>query len=781
MSVHFIKFLTLSLIVCGFCIFPSTPGALAQSSGVVKKVTIQGNKKIETPAILEKLISKEGEAYAGSKIKEDVRSLFATDYFYNVVVDRKSVAGGYELVYTVEEKPSILEIFYDGNSEIDDDELAETTGLKVYEILDVGRINDSVEKIQKLYEEQGFFLARVSYNVEPINESGGVRLRFKINESEKVQVKQIRILGNHNLADDKLKSLMRTQEGGFFSFIGSDGAYQQDVFDQDVRLLSFLYFNEGYVQVKIDRPQVAVTPDKKSIYITIRIEEGQQFNVGEIDFAGDLLFDTSELEEGTTLKTGELFVSESLQRDLRTLQAKYGDLGYAFANVIPRTRVKEKDRLVDITYEIDKGQKVYIGNINVTGNSRTRDKVVRRELKIVEGELYHETRKRESEESVQRLGFFETVSFNTSSPDGKPDVIDIDINVKERNTGTIQLGAGYSSYSKFVVNGQVNQMNLFGLGQKLGASINFSEKESNYNLNWTDPYFRDTKWSFGFDVYQLSQSRTEYEQEKKGGALRVGYPLAPYLYGYIRYKYDISDIALDDDSDSSLFDVDTVNGITSSITLTAQYDKRNDRFAPSKGIFTQLSLEYAGLGGDKDYTKGTATFRYYQKVFWELVWRNNLSYGFVAPNQSGDDVPFNELFLLGGANTLRGYQFFTVGKRKYSPEKAADIAVTTPGLTAEEQDKLSRVPFGGRQQLFYNLEFQFPLVDEAGIKGVVFYDIGYADDVLRLEDFKSNFGFGFRWFSPIGPLRFEWGVPIDPDKDYGEDDIFFQFAVGTPF
>ncbi|MEZ4871480.1 MAG: outer membrane protein assembly factor BamA [Bdellovibrionales bacterium] len=750
----------------------------AQSSNVVQEIVVQGNKKIETPAILEKLSTKKGEAYSLEKVREDVRSLFATDFFYDVIVDQSNVSGGVRVTYTVEEKPSILEIEYDGNSELDDDEMAESSGLKAYEILDISRVNEAVDKLLKLYEEKGFFLARLDYKIEPIKDSPGVRVRFVIDESEKVQVKQIRILGNNHLSDDKLKSMMRTQEGGFFSFIGSDSAYQQDTFDQDIRLLSFLYFNEGYVQVNIDRPQVTVTPDKKSIYITIRIEEGQQFNVGEIDFAGDLLFDTSELLEGTTLKSDELFVSESLQKDLRTLQAKYGDLGYAFANVIPRTRVREKERLVDVTYEIDKGQKVYIGKINVSGNTRTRDKVVRRELKIVEGELYHETRKRESEENVQRLGFFDEVSFNTSSPDGKPDVIDIDINVKERNTGTIQLGAGYSSYSKFVINGQVNQMNLFGLGQKLGASINFSEKESNYNLNWTDPYFRDTKWSFGIDAFQLSQTRTEYEQEKKGGAVRLGYPLAPYLYGFVRYKYEDIYIDLNENSDESLFDTATVNGITSSVTVTTQYDRRNDRFTPSKGVFGQLALEYAGLGGDIDYTKGSATFRYYKKIFWEVVWRNNITYGFVTPNKSDEDVPFNELYLLGGANTLRGYQFFTVGKRKYSADKFSELS---PILPADEAEKLAYVPFGGEQQFYYNLEFQFPLVDEAGIKGVLFYDIGYADDVIRLEDLKSNFGFGFRWFSPIGPLRFEWGVPIAPDEDYGEDDVFFQFAVGTPF
>ncbi|MGE4132496.1 MAG: outer membrane protein assembly factor BamA [Bdellovibrionales bacterium] len=748
---------------------------------MINKIVIKGNKKIEADAIRAKLVSKEGGPYADEQIRKDIEELFAMGYFHNVEVER-SDSGPIVLTYIITEKPSITEITYDGNDEIEDQDLKDAAGLKPYEILDMGRIREAVEKMEKLYEDKGFFLARVNFKLEPTGEGDNVRLNFNITENDKVKVKRISFIGNKKMGSVKLKSVMLTQEGGFFSFISGSGAYKQEAFDRDVQMLNVLYFNEGYVQVKIDRPQVYVTPDKKGIFITVRIEEGEQFKVGSVDFTGDLLFSQTELFEATKIQDQDLFRYQVLQDDLKALQAKYGDLGYAYANPIPRTRIREADREVDITFEIDKGHKVYLGKINVVGNSKTRDKVVRRELKIAEGELYNETRRRESLDNVKRLGFFEEVNFNTKAPKGRPEIMDIDIVVKERNTGTIQVGAGYSNYSKFVFNGQVNQINFLGRGQKLGVSVDLSKRQSLYKASFTEPYFFDTEWSVGGDVYRSNRQVPEayYEEIKTGAAARVGHPLAPYLDGFIRYKLDETELKLDDtNGDPDLFPVDTANGTTSSVTFTLEYDKRDDRFAPTKGIFSSVSLEYAGVGGNKNYTKGYGTFRYYKTVIWDLVWRNNLSYGFISSNDSSKAPPFNELFLLGGANSLRGYDWFSVGKRKFSTKSYSEAKAG--GLSDDDAYIQALRPFGGTQQLFYNLEFQFPLINEAGIKGVVFYDIGDADDQIAISKLRQDWGFGFRWFSPIGPLRFEWGFPIQRRAKFSEDSVNFEFAIGAPF
>lgn len=745
--------------------------------GKIEKIVIKGNKKIEADAIRNKLVSKEGAPYSEDTIHSDISELFALGFFYNVEVDRTD-GPGITLTYTVTEKPSIAEIAYEGNDEIGDDELKEQAGIKPYEILNFQKIREATEKMEKLYEDKGYFLARVNHKIVPA-EGDNVKLIFDIKENDKVRVKRISFIGNKHLGVTKLKDAMFTKEGGFFSFLSGSGAYKQEAFDRDVQMLNILYFNEGYVQAKIDRPQVYVTPDKKAIFISIRIEEGEQFKVGAVDFTGDLLFPREELFEKIQIEEQEIFRYQILQEDLKALQAMYGDLGYAYANPIPKTRIREQDREVDITFDIDKGHKVYLGQINTIGNSKTRDKVIRRELRIVEGELYNETRKRESLENVKRLGFFEEVNFNTKAPKGHPEIMDIDIVVKERNTGTIQVGAGYSNFNGFVFNGQVSQINFLGRGQRLNVSIDLSKRQSLYKAGFTEPYFMDTEWLVGGEVYRSQRLLTEYTETKTGGDIRIGHPLAPYLDGSIRYKLDKTELEVDEVSgDPDLFPVETANGTTSSIIFGLEYDKRDDRFAPTKGVFTSVSLEYAGIGGDKNYTKGYGTFRYYRRLFWDVVWRNNLTYGFISSND-GKAPPFNELFLLGGANSLRGFSWFTVGKRKRS-QKTVDILAGS-GMSADEIEKKAMRPFGGTQQMIYNLEFQFPLINEAGIKGVVFYDVGEAEDTLDPSLLRQNVGFGFRWFSPIGPLRFEWGFPLQRRPEYDEEPVNFEFAIGAPF
>lgn len=764
----------------------SAPGA-ASGSGTagpkrqgtkIEKIVIVGNRKIEVDAIKAKLASKEGEPLSDETVRKDIQDLFALGYFYDVEVVT-SDAGPLTLTYKLIEKPAISSIEYEGNEDIDDDELKGVATIKPYEILNMAKIREAVEKMEKLYEDKGFFLARVTFRVADAEEAGTVKLIFDIKENDKVKVKRISFIGNKKLSADKLKSAMVTQEGGFFSFISDSGSYKQEAFDRDTQILNYVYFNEGYVQVKVDRPQVYVTPDKKGIYITFRLEEGEQFNVGQVDFTGDLLFSRDELFEATNIQKQKIFKYQVLQDDLKALQAKYGDLGYAYANPIPRTRIREADREVDITFEIDKGYKVYFGKINMVGDSKTRDKVIRRELKIVEGELYNETRKRESIDNVRRLGYFEEVNFNSKTPKGRNEIMDIDIVVKERNTGTIQVGAGYSNFNGFIFNGQVNQINFLGRGQTLGISIDLSKRTSLYKASFNEPYFMDTEWKTGFDVYRSQRILLQYKETKTGGDISVGHPLAPYLDGYIRYKLDETDLELDEiEGDPDLFPVETANGVTSSVTFTLQYDKRDDRFTPSKGIFSSASIEYAGVGGDKNYTKGYSFFRYYRTLFWDIVWRNNINYGFISSNNS-DPVPFNELFLLGGANSLRGYEWFQVGKRKRS-KSAYDREFGSSG-NAAEANRRAMQPFGGTQQFFYNLEFQFPLISEAKINGVVFYDIGDADDSLAFTRFRQDVGFGFRWYSPIGPLRFEWGFPLQRKADLEEEPVNFEFAIGAPF
>ena len=745
---------------------------------IIQKIIIVGNHKIEESAIRAKIGSKVGDRFDPAQIRQDIRDIFATGYFIDIEVDKSDENGTAILTYIVTEKPTISSITFEGNDAVDTSDLRDATGIKSYEILDMAKVREAVTKLQKLYEDKGFFLARITTQTKS-GKDNTASLIFHIVENEKVKVAKIRFLGNTQVPSSELKNAMQTKEGGFFSFISGSGSFKQDTFDRDIQLLYYLvYYNQGFIQAKIDRPQVYVTPDKRYIYITIRVNEGQRFRVGEVNFTGDLLFSDQDLYNSIKTKSGHLFVYKTLQSDLSALQAKYGDLGYAYANIIPRTHAREKEKLVDITFDVDKGQKVYIGRINMKGNTKTRDKVIRREMKIYEGQLYNETKKRESLENIKRLGYFDSVTFNTHTPPGQPNIMDIDVVVKERNTGQIQLGAGYSSFGGFLLNGQIQQTNLFGRGQNLGLSIDWSIFEKIFDFSFTEPYFMDTTWSVGTHIFFTQLFMMEYIDNETGGGFQIGHPLAPYLMGSIGYKLDRTYITLMPDGDPNLFPVQTANGIASMLTADLSYDTRDDRFSPSKGQFHSLDIEYAGLGGNLLYTKGTVELRYFHPVVDKVIWRNNLVYGAIVSDRPGEPPPFNQLFLLGGPNNLRGFNWFSIGKKKFSSVAFNQLAANEPTNLAEQ---LAMEPFGGAQELYYNLEFEFPLIPEAGVKGVVFYDIGYADDVLMFGEFRSDWGFGFRWFSPIGPLRFEFGIPFNREPIYGEQPVAFQFAIGSPF
>ena len=761
-------------------------------SQIVESIHVFGNKKIEKAAIMEKLINKVGNPLSLKAVKEEVQILFKTGFFQDIEVSEKpgQKKRNFILTYKVVEKPTIASVEYRGNSELDDDELAELTKIKIFEIIDYGKITRGVSDIQKAYEEKGYYLAKISYEVKEIK-NGTVKVVFRIEENDQVLVKRISFIGNENLTSSYIKAYMLTREGGMFSSLSGSGTYKQDAFEQDIQRISLLYFNKGYVQAKVSRPEVTVTPDKKGVYISIRIEEGKQFNTGEVSFSGDLLFPTEELAGLTSLEKSKTFVYEKVQKDIQAFTAKYGDLGYAYTNIIPKTFIREKEREVDIIYEFDKGKKVYFGTINVVGNARTIDKVIRRELRIGEGKLYSETRKRESLDNIRRLGFFESVEFNIKTPKGREDLMDIDIVVKERNTGSFQLGAGYSSFSGPIFNAQLNQNNFLGRGQNVGLQVDYSELLRRYRLNFTEPYLYDSFWTTGFDVYRNENNIPGLFFEKvEGVALRMGHPIySRYVYVFLRYKLDNTELdnshMLPGQDAGDILDPKTANGVSSSITASLEYDKRNDRFAPSRGIHTSFSYELAGLGGDLSYSKGDTFFRWYYNIFWNLVLRTNFSYGFVT-TPKGQQVPFTKKYRLGGPYNMRGFDFADIGARKFSMQRFLYLTCDPkfPGnnrcLGPDEARKQAHVVVGGNQQALAMIELEFPLIKEAGIRGVFFYDVGAAEDNLE-NPFREDMGFGVRWFSPMGPLRFEWGFPLDRRADLYEEASEFHFAIGAPF
>ena len=739
-------------------------------AATVKNLKFLGLNRIEQSSVLDKITFKVGDKVDQNQVTEDVRRLFQTGFFYNIEVDLTAST----LTYTFEEKPVVKKINFSGNKALDDEELSEELGLKLNELLDVNKINLGLEKVSQKYIEKGYYLVKTSFSTET-NEDSSKNLNIKISEGDKVKIDKVNLIGNKALSDKKIKSVMALKETGLFNMGGS---FQKEAMLRDKDVIAYIYQNEGYANVQVADPQVMLTPDKRSLIVNFYINEGDKYKVGGINFIGDVDFKNEELLDLVSISSKEFFSREALIQDVQKLQAKYGDLGYAYANISPIPKFNNNEKIVDFDFKISKGALVRIGEMDVVGNSITRDKVVRRELRIYEGELYNETAKRKSLANVRRLGFFDNVEFQTKSSDIDASLMDIDIDVEERQTGQLNIGAGYGGFQGFTLQGSVQQTNFLGYGINFGANINYAQRfQEIFNINITDPYFRDTDYSLGLNIYSSQRFVIDFQDLKKGGGLTLGRRFSDFFSASLRYKFEKVNLRSNSNTIADVFTEDRLSdaeGYSSGVTASAVYDKRNDRRFPTKGYFGRLSLEQTGIGGQVNYSKLSANARFYKPLVGSLVWRNNLVFGMV---NSPGLVPVNELYRLGGPNNVRGYDFFSIAQRVQSRDGLN--AAIAAGLNHPEE--WAQVPLGGVQQLYYNLEFEWGLVKEAGIRGVVFFDAGIANDDIKIEDFRASWGLGVRWNSPMGPLRFEWGFPLNPNKKIGEGEQDFQFSIMQSF
>ncbi len=733
-------------------------------SGTVQKIEIRGNEKIDKEAILEKIGSKPNTALDSEQVKSDINAIHRLGYFDSIQVE--FVNG--TLIYSVKERPAIYRIVFFGNDQISTDDLKNVLTLKTFDIYDENLVRESVRKLQKHYEDKGYFLAKVDFSVRPSQEKDMVELLFRVREYEKVKIRKVTFLGNAAFSDDQLKRTLRnTQEGGFFSWATSSGNFKELDFKNDLQMLQYWYLNEGYVKFRHDPPIVTVSEDKKWVFITIKVDEGPQYSMGPIDFGGDLLFPKEELHETLTLKQGDIFSISKRQADIVALTEKYQDLGYANVNVVPNVDVNDATRIVTTNYDFEKGTLVRFGRINIRGNSKTRDKVIRRELRIREGELYSGSGMRISKENVERLGYFEaeSLAFQTKSPAGRPDILDVEINVKERPTGQFQLGAGYATTTKFFFTTQVSESNFRGKGQDLRLQAQVATDSANgrsFRLSFTDPYAWDTLWSAGGTLsYELNNIPNNFREFRRGFQFNLGHPVADYSRLYLAYR--LESIRYLDPVDPTLQIPEVANfenGSISSVTLTLANDKRNNRMETTGGHYASISEEYAGLGGNRRFMRTIGDVRFYRKIWGDLTFRTKLEGGSIW-DYKGLGVQRNERFILGGANNLRGYSYGAVGPTQ--DVRGADGFVRTYNT-------------GGLHQMIFMSELEYPLVRDIGLKAVVFFDAGDAFNKFDQFSVKHNYGWGFRWFSPLGPLRFEWGYPLK-----GGGDSQFNFMIGPPF
>lgn len=750
--------------------------AQASSDEPLADVRVEGNRRVESEAIVRRLGTRKGKPVDRKTIREDLKVLYRLGYFDYVEVRLldavEAGADGPVVVFRVVEKPAVREVKFEGLDELSKDDLSDAVTVKAFSILDRNEIEKSRRAILDAYREKGFYLADATTRLEPVQNEAAVDVVFEVVERSKVQVKEIRFVGNHNISEAEIEAGLETREGGYFSFFSGSGTYKEDAFDRDVMRISGFYYDRGYINVNVGKPRVALSPDRRFIYITVPIEEGEQYRVGALDVQGDLIAERDELLQALTMKSGDLFVRARLGTDILALQQRYRDAGFAYANITPLTNIHPKERTIDIALDVTKGKKVYIERIEIRGNTRTRDKVIRREFRVAEGDQYSGSKIRSSQQRVTALGYFESVDIATR-PGSGPESIILEFVVKEKPTGTFQVGAGLSTGEGLLITAQIAHDNLFGRGQSGSFSWQFSRRRNIFSLNFTEPYFLDSRWTFAFGAHNTTADYLDFFRVSRGGSLTWGYQLIDRLRLFLTYT--LEDIRVSSDSGGAPLGFFN-SGVTSSAKLTMSYDTRDNRLFPTRGMYHTLSAEHApGWGGPNfsQFSRLSATARYFHPLLLGAVFRVKGELGYIT----GADFPGSERYYLGGVFSLRGYPLRDISPTVVFPQCPAADCPTAP------------FRIGGDKQALFNLEIEFPLVDQIGFRGVVFYDLGnaYASNERWFEDRQHDLplgmfhsvGFGVRWFSPIGPLRFEWGIPLTPRPE--DKKIRFEFMVGNVF
>lgn len=771
------KFRSVSVTLFGLIVFllsTISPAILSADNEQIADIVITGNQSRETASILPLLKSRVGDSFSADKVNDDVKAIYRIGIFQDVQVESVKSNKGVSLIFTVKEKPVVRAVNVSGNKEITSDKIREAIDLKTNSVFSTGLLAKSAQKIKALYADEGYYLAEVDTATKSSG-TNGVRVTFTVKEGDKVLIKKITFEGNKVFSQRKLRKQMETKEKWFLSWITGAGTYKEPVLKNDMGRVADLYFNNGYINVKVGEPQVKLMPDKSGLLVTISITEGDQFQAGSIDFKGDLLESKEELQSKVKLKTGEIFSREVLRGDVFALTDVYADKGYAFANVSPLSKVDQEKKIVDITFDFEKGDKIYIERINISGNTKTRDKVIRREFRLAEGDLYNSTALKRTKQNLSNLGFFEEASIAPAKGSAS-NKLNLNTQVKEKSTGQFSIGAGYSSSDGIIGQGSIQQNNFLGLGLKGTLSASLGGKTQLYNIGLSDPYFLDTNWTLGFDVYRSERDYEDYTRRVTGADIKAGYRLSDELSTFWMYKYEVKDLF--DFSSGFLANPELLtetSGTIGSLYGSLSLDTTDYRLDPSKGYTGTVSAEFAGLGGNQRFARFIGQSAVFFPMMWNTVFSLRGELGYMM--KIGKDIPIDEKFYLGGITTLRGYSSRTV-----SPVKLSYLRTINP-VTGLATSIPTPVYLGGIKEAVFNADYVFPIIKDAGLKGVLFFDAGnsYGAGEQYFSKVLMSYGLGIRWYSPMGPLRLEYGIPVNPREGIDSNSGKFEFSIGGFF
>jgi outer membrane protein insertion porin family len=750
--------------------------AFAVEPFTVKDIRVEGIQRTEAGTVFSYLPVRVGDTYTDEKGTAAIKALYATGFFKDVRIEVE----GNVLVVAVEERPAIASVDFSGTKEFDKEQLTKALkdiGLGESRIFDKALLDRAEQELKRQYLSRGLYGVQITTTVTPI-ERNRVNITFSVDEGDVARIKKINIVGNKVFSDSELRGLLNLRTPGWFTWYTKSDQYSKQKLSGDIEALRSFYLNRGYLEMQVESTQVSITPDKKDIYITINIHEGDKFTVGDVKLEGEMLGREPELKGLMQLKRGDIYSGEKLADSIKKISERMGNFGYAFANVNANPQIDRDKKVVGFTVLIDPGKRVYVRHINVAGNTKTRDEVIRREFRQFEDSWYDGEKIRLSRDRVDRLGYFKEVNIETPEVTGTSDQVDVNMGVVEKPTGNILLGAGFSSSEKLSLTGSIQQANAFGSGNTLGLDVNTSKLNRTIAVSQTTPYFTDDGVSRTYEVFLRTTRPPEvntgdYLIRQTGANVKFGVPFSEldtvYFGAGVERTYVETFTGVPDHNDSPelykryVTDFgDGTNATTNSFPLTAawQRDSRDSALVPTDGRFQRFNFEVAPLGSLK-YYRATYQHQYFKPMFQAvtLALNGQMDYG---RSIGGKPYPVFKNYYAGGIGSVRGYEGSSLGPRASNGD-----------------------PLGGSSRIFANAELQFPFPGsgkDRTLRWFTFVDGGnvYGEgQKIQLSDLRYSAGLGISWVSPIGPLKLSFGKPLNAKT--GDREQRFQFQLGTGF
>jgi outer membrane protein insertion porin family len=739
------------------------------AAGTVREIRIEGTQRIEPDTVRSYLLIQPGDPFNDERADRSLKALFATGLFADVTLRRDGDA----LVVRVVENPIINRVAFEGNHKFDDQALSAELQLRPRIVYTRTKVQADVKRILDLYRRSGRFAATVDPKVIPLDQNR-VDLVFEIDEGPLTGISAINFIGNKQFSASRLLEIIQTKESRWYRFLSTNDTYDPDRITFDRELLRKFYLSQGYADFRVVSAVAELTPARDGFFVTFTVEEGDRYHFGKIDVQSQIKeLDPEVLKPLVTVKEGDWYNAEEVEKTITRLTEALGNRGYAFVDIRPDVNRNRDAKTIDVTFQVQEGPRVYVERIDIVGNVRTLDYVLRREFRLVEGDAFNTSKLRRSEQRIKALGFFKKVDV-TNTQGSAPDKTVITVNVEEQSTGEISVGGGVSSTDGLLGNITLRERNLLGRGQDLRIGAGLSQRAQNIDLSFTEPYFLGRNLAAGFDLYQIDQKNqinSVFDQFTLGGALRMGYQISDNLRQTLNYTLRTDEINNVQSNASLFIQQQAGNRLTSSIGQVLIYDRRDDTADPTSGYLASLGTDFAGLGGQVDYIRSKVTTAYYYPIAPEWVLSVTAEGGAIKALE-GQQVRIEDRFFIGGEN-VRGFGTSGLGPRDH-----------------ETQDAL-----GGNYYYATSLQLGFPmgLPQELGLTGRVFTDVGSSfgvDQSTIVFNGQTStvdsstaprlaVGFGLTWKSPFGPVRVDVAVPVI--KEQFDKSQFFRFGFGTRF